>query len=372
MHSDPIIRRVHACAIAHVPSLLIGAPGTGKTARVAAYAAAIAAHYERWLLSRCEPIDIKPRAITAKGEIVVSDAPEYARAKKAERAVLFFDEFNRCERGVEGAALDLLDSAPSHVVVIGAVNPPAPGQAARPLEAAAANRFCHLPVTADADTWATGMMTGFGASDTALAWPPEKELAPFAATSRARLTAYVRSRQDVLEKQPKDPIQAGGAWPSTRTWEYAIRAYAVALALSLDAEDTEALISGLLGGTVGSELFAYLVDPANALPDIEGILQDPSSWPIPIGRADMIIAVAGAVQAALQRKLTDARWKSAWGFISRAVEANETGAAAVANDLIIPILSQAAKEKVTLTPTTKLMPARLAAMVNAARARGGA
>ena len=81
-HSDPILRRVHACVLARVPVCLWGEPGTGKTERVKSYAKARSLHLERWLLSRCEPIDIRPR-IYHEGRVIVGEAPEVERCRAA-------------------------------------------------------------------------------------------------------------------------------------------------------------------------------------------------------------------------------------------------------------------------------------------------
>src|SRR5271166_6431142 len=107
MHSDPIIRRMHACVLSRVPVILWGPPGSGKTARVRQYAAARSLHLERWLLSRCEPIDLKPR-IYFEGKTIACRPPELERAANATAALLFLDELNRAARETEGAALDVI------------------------------------------------------------------------------------------------------------------------------------------------------------------------------------------------------------------------------------------------------------------------
>jgi AAA domain (dynein-related subfamily) len=330
---DPILRRLTACVTAHVPAYLEGGPGTGKTARVALLANLLGAHHERVLLSRLEPIDVRPRAIGPKG-INVFDCPEIARAREAKRAVLFADELNRCEPSTANAALDLFDSAPPHVAIVAAGNPPLRGRSARPLESAVANRFCSLDVPPDADAWAAAQVVGWTPSDPL---PTAHADQITAATDQAKIlvSAFVRARPELLSAEPGDPILAGKPWPSPRTWDYAIRLLGVSNAFRLPADDISALLSGCVGPGPASEL-ATFIDAAD-LPNPDAVLADPKSWVIPTGRADRVIAVLSGLAQAIARQPTEDRWRAAWAFVERVVNANQTGAASVGASLLIPV-----------------------------------
>jgi hypothetical protein len=375
MHSDPIIRRTHACAVARVPVCYWGGPGTGKTARAFAYAKARKLHVERWLLSRCEPIDLKPR-IYEGGRVIVADPPEIVRLAEHNGGLLFLDELNRAARETEGAALDRIDYPPPGVFIIAACNPPSKGQAARSLESAAANRFCHLDVVANAEAWANAQVSGWpeDEGESALPWPDEATMARADARARALASAYIRKaggtpadaqhpdHGTILEELPSNTVHAGRAWGSTRTWEYARRVHAAAIALSLDAEDTRTLIAGCIGDGAAIHFLAYVADAD--LPDPEELLKDPDKYVPPANRVDRTVAALTAVAGAVAGKFTDARWKASWKIVQKCVDADQADGAMVGGDLLVAAYKRLgksdAKAQEALTHPHKLMPERMA------------
>jgi hypothetical protein len=362
MHSDPIVRRLHACVLALVPCCLWSDPGAGKTARVTAYAKARALPLERWLLSRCEPIDLKPRIYDA-GRVIVADPPEIERLTQAGRGILFVDELNRAARETEGAALDRIDTPPAGVSVIAACNPPARGQAARSLESAAANRFCHIELAADSDAFANGLVGGWATSQEDLPVPNAADVTRETDSGRALASAFLRRRGELVEKQPDNPVQAGRAWPSPRTWEHAIRLFGVARALAYSTEDLSALLAGCVGAGPAVEFLAYAADVD--LPDPEELLAHPGSYTPPRGRVDKTIAALTAVCGAVRRDPTDTRWRAAWALVQACVDADQADAGMVAGSMLIPIAGVAKG----LTTTHKLMPQRLAVLLTSARGK---
>ena len=362
MHSDPILRRIHACALARVPACLWGPPGSGKTARALSYQRARGLHLERWLLSRCEPIDIKPR-IYEGGRVVVCDPPEIERLTSNGGGILFLDELNRASRETEGAALDRIDSPPKNVILLAACNPPSRGQAARSLESAAANRFCHLDVAADAKAWADAQVGGWDEGDGgAFAVPGPDLLARGEARAAAFVSAFIRRMPDRLEKAPDNPVDAGRAWPSTRSWEYARRLHGVAMALGLDSEDTRELVAGCVGAGPSLEYAAYVLDAD--LPDPEDLLAEPDKYTPPKGRVDRTVAALTAVAGAVDRQFTDPRWKAAWKLLTRCLDADQADAGMVGADLLIATWKRlgrkdAAAQK-AITHPQSLMPNRMA------------
>ena len=364
MHQDPIVRRMHACALANIPACLWGEPGTGKTARVLAYGLARALHTERWLLSRCEPIDLKPR-IYDGGKVVVGEAPEIERLTTKAGGILFLDELNRAARETEGAALDKIDAPPAGVWVVAACNPPSRGQAARNLESAAANRFCHLDVSADPQAWANAQVGGWdtgGANANDLPIPDAQAFQKGDSKARALMSAFIRRRSELLEKAPDNPVQAGKAWSSTRTWEYARRLHGVALALSLDSEDTRTLIAGCVGEGPALEYLAFVADAD--LPDPETLLRDPKSYTPPRGRVDRTVAALTAIAGAVESSFTEDRWRAAWQLIDQCVSADQADAAMVGGDLLMAAYRRFGRKDAAaskgLTQPHKLMPERMA------------
>jgi len=377
MSPDPVLRRAHACAHANVPSCMHGPPGTGKTSRVKLYARALSLHMERWLLSRCEPIDLKPRIIH-EGRVIVGDPPEIERlvmvAKAAHAAkdgrpfwgVMFMDELNLATRETENAALDRMDSPPDGIIVIAAGNPPARGQAARSLGAAAANRFCHLDVVADPTAWASAQIKGWPEEPGAFPTPDPETLDKHTRKTRMLASTFISRRQELLEKCPDNPVEAGKGWPSTRTWEYAVKVHAVAAALNYDVEDRKALLTGLLGDGSATEFLAYCEDAD--LVDPEAWLAAPTSVTIDENRIDRTVAALTSVVHAVQSKLTEPRWASAWKILGHTIASNGMAAAMVGGDLLVAMYRDLAKRDPAaikgLTPPHKLMGAHTPRMAS--------
>ena len=358
MSPNPILRRVHACVLAGVPAFLWGKPGTGKTQRVLALGRATERHVQRWLLSRCEPIDIKPR-VYHEGKVIVCDPPEIDQlvecARAAKGGIMFMDELNLATRETESAALDKIDAPLDGIAVIAAGNPICRGQAARSLGAPAANRFCHLDVEADAAAWARAQISGWPESPSDFPKPEDDALE--AATNKTRMLAssFIQRMPDLLEKCPDDSVQAGRGWPSTRTWEFAVKVRAVAVALGYDVEDQRALLAGCVGEAAAVAFLAFcadadLVDPEAWLKDPTGILPD---------RIDRTVAALTAVAYAVQTKLDEPRWIAAWQILGHVETSNQLDAAMVGGDLVVAMYRDLAKRdptKVkTLTPPAKLM-----------------
>lgn len=372
MHSDPIVRRLFACVVSRVPVVMWGPPGTGKTARVFSLQSNLGIHLERWLLSRCEPIDLKPR-IYHGDKIVVARPPELERLADAPlsdllqlRGILFLDEFNRSARETEGAALDIVDNPPSGVAVIAACNPPSRGQATRSLESAAANRFCHLDVEADHNAWATAQVAGWGGDEKgAFDLPSGETLRKAETRARTLVSAFIRRKKDLLEAPPDNPVAAGKAWPSTRTWEAARRLHATAMALGLGPEDLQALIAGCVGDGAAIEYMTFIQDAD--LPDPEELLADPKSYTPPKGRVDKTVTALTGVAGALESKLDDARWKASWVLVQRCLDADQADAAIVGGDMFLACYNRKTKrspeETKGLTPPHKLMPNRMAQLL---------
>ena len=360
--TDPSLRRVHACVLARVPVCLWSPPGAGKTARVVSYATARALHVERWLLSRCEPIDIKPR-IYHEGRIVVSDPPEIERLR-TNGGLLFADELNRATREVEGATLDLVDNPPPGVAVIAACNPPSRGQAARALESAAANRFCHLTVDVDAEAWANAQVGGWPVASGDFAEPGQADLEKAAGNVAALVGAFIRRRGELLEKAPDDPASAGKPWPSARTWDYVKRLHAMAIALNLDAEDVSALLGGCVGPGPATEYLAFVADAD--LPDPEALLKDPDSYKPDACRIDRTVVALTAVAGAVERDFTDARWQAAWKLVGvcAADDQKDIAPAIIAGYMLASALDRLAKRDAArakgITPGHRIMPSRVA------------
>jgi len=307
---------------------------------VTAYARARSLHLERWLLSRCEPIDLKPR-VYHEGRVVVGESPEVERLRER-GGILFADELNRATREVEGAALDLFDNPPADVAIVSACNPPSRGQAARSLEAAAANRFCHVDVASDPTAWADARVSGWRLDSSSFAEPTAEALESAMRRSAALVSTFIRAQPALLNKAPETPNEAGRPWPSSRTWEYAERLYAMCLALgpAYAGDDTcEGVAMKLIAGCVGTgpaiEFLRFARDAD--LPDPENILAKPAIFKPDRARIDRTVATLTGLAACVERNFTEARWRAAWAVCAACVEVDQTDAAAMGSTLLVQV-----------------------------------
>lgn len=116
---------------AHVPVLLWGAPGTGKTSAIKAMSAALGLPCETVIASIREPSDFAGLPVMADGKVIFAP-PRWARNLAThERGVLFLDEISTAPPAVQAALLRVVlervvgDLAlPEAITVIAAANPP--------------------------------------------------------------------------------------------------------------------------------------------------------------------------------------------------------------------------------------------------------
>lgn len=250
------------------PVMLLGAPGTGKTAQIKRLAADAGAHLEVVILATSDPTDIGGwLALDARG-VVQQSAPPWARRLRqalddGRPAWLFLDEITCAPPSVQAAALGIvwkpfvagLDL--SGIVVVAAGNPPESAADQGILSQPLASRMAHVPWTVDVREWAAGELTAWGEPCSAAR-----------ARAAASVTAYLMHNHSALAPTP-NAEQSSTAHPCPRTWSMAIDALA---SLPLDASDDAACaVAGcVVGGAAAAEWAAW--QEAKDLPDPEDLL----------------------------------------------------------------------------------------------------
>jgi hypothetical protein len=124
-------------------------------------------------------------------------------------------------------------------------------------------------------------------------------------------------RPNLVHQLPKNETLRGGAWPSPRTWEMALRLIAFATAAGTSREVLSMLVRGTVGDGPGLELLASL--DRMDLPDPEELLADPAAAVLP-ERGDLRQVVLDGVVAAVRNRPDEARWNAAWALLTLAVE----------------------------------------------------
>jgi len=249
------------CAAHRLPPLMLwGPPGIGKSsiARVVAERRGIGFIDVR--LAQREPVDLRGLPVPGEDGVRWLVAAEWPR-DPASRGIILFDELTAADRGLQVAAYEfILDRrlgelyrVPDGWLLMGAGNRGEDRAVANAMSSALANRFCHLELAAEVETWAT--------------WAGARGIHP-------TVIAFLRARPDRLLAMEGD-LERG--WPSPRSWER------VSHLLALPACDPalrRLLIAGLIGpGTaIAFEAFRELVDE---LPDTAAMLRGEAPCRIP-------------------------------------------------------------------------------------------
>lgn len=343
---DPVL--VLALALrANVPCLLWGAPGVGKTARVRAIARAVTGAEPVVVIAAIrEPSDFAGLPVV-EGRNVYLAAPAWVRevnelAERHGRAVLFLDEISCAAPAVQAAVLRVLldrvvGDTPLHpgVLILAAANPPDQAAGGWDLAPPAANRMIHFdwPVP-DGVAWAA-WLAGAAAPPAA---EPLPELGPpgawtdgRGAKARSLVGAFVGHRRpELLLALPADPVSAGRAWPSPRSWEMATRVLAEAISPegAVPGDLAATLVASAVGPAAAGELLAWIREAD--LPDPEELLAHPEAWIPSSTRPDRVWATLAAVATRVlgEARPSKGRWLSAWKLAERAAEMGQGGIAA--------------------------------------------
>jgi hypothetical protein len=132
--------------------------------------------------------------------------------------------------------------------------------------------------------------------------------------ARRAVGGFLTARPDYTHRLPKNADARGGAWPSPRTWEMAMRLLAFAFASNADSETVAIAVRGAVGDGAGLELLAFL-EQAD-LPDPEELLRDPGGFAVP-NRGDLVHATLAAMIDAVRRRPTHERWQAGWAVLAR-------------------------------------------------------
>jgi hypothetical protein len=319
---------------ANLPVLLWGEPGIGKSATLAQLAAALDLPMETVIASIHEPSDFSGLPIVGEDPAtqgVPMAPPDWAvRVTGLGRGLLFFDELSSAPPAVQAALLRVVLERrvgslplPESVRIVAAANPPASAADGWHLSPPLANRFVHLHWTHDPRVVTRGL-TGTWPAVTVPTIRPER--VPTAlARARGIIAGFLTARPGLVHHMPADAQGRGGAWPSPRTWEMALRLLTVADACGADREALGAALTGAIGDGPGIELLTFAEELD--LPDPDRVLANPEAFTLP-DRGDRQLAFLTAVVSAVQTKLDQGRWTAAWVVLGKAVKAGVPDVAA--------------------------------------------
>lgn len=289
---------------------VIGQPGTAKSGRIAALCQKkLGLYCETLMVNLMEAPEFqgypfvqerKVKTPTGNGKVKVSTeremdyaAPAWARrVSNAGRAVVFLDEMNTASPPVFAACMRMVNDGAvgphdlgSKTRFIAAMNPTeiAAGAGGSDIPPALANRFGHITVDLPAHSeWADWIALQEGEvddGDTPDAEALEQDVMdrwlPVYTKHANLICAYLASRPQNRLKMP-DPtaVESHAAWPSLRTWEYAIRAQASAEIHGLSDEDRLRFVSAYVGQAATAEFSGWVreQDLPNPLDFLKGLI----------------------------------------------------------------------------------------------------
>lgn len=276
---------------ARQPTMLVGSPGTGKTALIRDLADTKDYHLSILLGSQISPLDLKGVmkseivGKTSKGKDIfaaVSLSPDWqAFILKRKRVVLFLDEYSNVQPSTRAGFLTLIQDRvfpngqmlPDETVVIGAMNPVEESADGNILDRPTSNRFFFMAWDPPAAQWYEGMLNAWG-----------KEVSEQEMEWRKKIVEFVRKNPGLLHRLPRpddhnqfvkgasEQTVFESAWPSRRSWDNLAKALAH-IPSSVTAQDIVA--NGLVGISAATNFRDWLRKTSSI--DPEKVLDDPDS-----------------------------------------------------------------------------------------------
>jgi len=218
------------------PVFLWGPPGIGKSELIAGLTEELGGACIDLRLGQCEPTDLRGIPYFDRDKGVMNWAPPIELpseefAKQYPIVVLFLDEMNSAAPAVQGAAYQLILNRqvgtyklPDNVVMVAAGNRESDKGVSYRMPSPLANRFVHLEVRQDFDSW--------------FQWAVNKGI-------HKDVVGYISfAKQDLFDFDPKS---ASRSFATPRTWTFVSD-------FLYDEDATDAELTDLIAGTVGEGL----------------------------------------------------------------------------------------------------------------------
>lgn len=248
-------------AAALAPLMVWGPPGVGKSSVIRNLCARHHIGFIDIRLSQREPVDLRGLPVPKGDHVDWLLAGEWPRDPDS-KGIILFDELTAADRSLQVAAYEIildrrlgdLYQLPKGWLVMAAGNRSSDQAVAYSLSSALANRFCHLELAADVDSWAR--------------WARQNHIAP-------QVIAFVRYQSHAFLNMEGD-LERG--WPSPRSWQRVSNVLTTKPALPEHLLTT--MVHGLVGDGAGVEFMVFL-QQHQKLPPVDLILTGEAPIEIP-------------------------------------------------------------------------------------------
>lgn len=255
-----------------LPIALWGAPGISKSSRIKQIAKRLQLPIEAIFPSTMQPESVSGVLIPdMKGGVNTHlIVPAFRNLLKVEQGILFIDELSCAPEEVQAALMNVVlerkvegQSFARGIRIIAAGNPLSSASAGWELTAPNANRFCHLgfplPEIGAWKKWLQGNQESLDVEG--LSYFEALLKASWDSTfakNTALFTTFLERHGTLWHKMPDedDPLR-GSAWPSPRTWYFALQAATTVQCLGFAKEVEDYLVQGCVGIEAFKDLETY-------------------------------------------------------------------------------------------------------------------
>ena len=257
------------------PVMLWGAPGIGKSSIIQQICEDADVGFVDIRLSQREPVDLRGLPVPKEDHVDWLLSGEWPRDPNS-RGIILFDEITAADRSLQVAAYELildrrlgdLYKLPDGWLVVAAGNRMQDRAVATNFSSALANRFCHISLSADLESWCT--------------WANSTQIHP-------DVIAFLRFRPECFFDM-NAALEKG--WPSPRSWTR-VSHVITELSGKLDEVCISIMLEGLVGPAAATEFLAFRRWSLE-LPDIRAMLNGEAPVFIP-ERPDQRYALCSAM-----------------------------------------------------------------------------